>query len=203
MKQPRLGRLNNNAPVHFKTIIRVLLLAPLFGTILFLGSCENDMQLVKALTSLDTVPSEKAIDIQLIYSDSGRIRAMLTSALLLRYEDEKPRMEFPNGIYVVFYDSVMNIRSDIRANRAVSWLNTSVMEAFGNVIVNNYFQQERINTEHMIWNQNERRIYGDVFVKITTPDKVLFGDEGFEADETLSRWTIRKPRGSFDVPDDE
>lgn len=203
MKPQQSGHSDNNTGLHkFRVLFGVIPVIALLLGLLFI-SCENDMQTIQDLTARDTLPEEMAMDIQLIYSDSGRIRAMLTSPLLLRYQDERPRLEFPNGIYVVFYDSLMNIRSDIRANRAVSWLNTSIMEGHGDVVVNNYYRSEKINTEHMIWSQNEHRIYGHTFVKITTPDKVLYGDEGFEADENLDRWTIRKPRGSFVIPDDE
>jgi LPS export ABC transporter protein LptC len=164
-------------------------------------SCVNDMAEVNALTRLENSPSDSAIKIEVIYSDSGQVQAKLTSPVMVRYEDDNPRTVFPSGIFVVFYDRQLNIRSDLRANHAVSFDNTDIVEARGNVEVNNYSRQEKINTEHLMWDQRSHRIYSDVFVKITTPDKVLFGEEGFEADERMERWTIRKPRGTFEVED--
>lgn len=161
------------------------------------------MDEVNAITMNDTTPAEVAYDIEVIYSDSGRIQAMMTSPYMVHYEDENPRTIFPDGVFVVFYDSVMGIRSDLRANHAVSYDKTSIMEAHGDVEVNNYQKEERINTEYMKWDQKKHMIYSDVFVKITTPDKTIYGEEGFEADEQMNEWIIKKPRGTFEVETDE
>ncbi len=159
------------------------------------------MQEVKAWLPDDSLPAEITHDIQIYYSDSGRIQAMLQSPQMIRYEDEDPRTVFPDGIFVVFYDRAKQIRSDLKANHAISRSETNIMEARGDVEVNNYEKQEKINTEYMIWDQKAHTISSDVFVKITTPDKILYGDEGFEADEWLNKWVIKKPRGSFEIED--
>lgn len=181
----------------------ILLPAALIILLSSLPSCVNNMEEVRALTEHDSLPAEIARNIEVIYSDSGMIQAMLTSPYMEHHEDEEPHTLFPEGIFVVFYDSMMNVRSDLRANHAISYDKTSVMEARGDVEVNNYRRQEKINTEHMVWDQKSHKISSDVFVKITTPDKVLYGDEGFEADEWLNSWVIKKPRGTFEVEGDE
>jgi len=186
-----------SVPAAFR--LPVLGLMAFTGLVLLASSCVNDMAEVNALTRSDDSPADSATGIEVIYSDSGQVQALLTSPVMVRFEDEEPRTVFPQGIFVVFYDRRMNVRSDLRANHAVSYDHTSVVEARGNVEVNNYTRQEKINTEHMVWDQRNHRISSDVFVKITTPDKVLFGDEGFEADERMERWTIRKPRGTFEL----
>lgn len=174
----------------------------LTGIVLF-PSCVNDMDEVNALVINDTTPTEIAYDIEVIHSDSGRIQAVMTSPHMIRYEVEESRTIFPDGIFVVFYDSVMNIRSDLRANHAVAYDETNIMEARGDVEVNNYKKQERINTEYMKWDQKTHMIYSNVFVKITTPDKTIYGEEGFEADEKMNQWVIKKPRGTFEVETEE
>jgi hypothetical protein len=42
-----------------------------------------------------------------------------------------------------------------------------------------------------------------VFVKITTPTDVLYGENGFEADESFNSWVIRKTSGEFEIEDGE
>lgn len=171
---------------------------------MFATSCVNDLEEVNAITLNDTTPAEIAYDIEVIYSDSGRIQAMMSSPYMVRYESiEDERTLFPNGIFVIFYDSLMNVRSDLRANHAISYKETNIIEARGDVEVNNYRKQEKINTEHMIWDQKKHTINSDVFVKISTPDKTIYGDEGFEADEQMDAWIIKKPRGSFELEPDE
>lgn len=160
------------------------------------------MQEVNAWIPNDSLPAEVTRDIQIFYSDSGRIQAMLKSPRMIRYEDSDPRTVFPDGIFVIFYDKEKAVRSDLKANHAISRDETNVMEAQGDVEVNNYEKQEKINTEHMIWDQKAHTISSEVFVKITTPDKILYGDEGFEADEWLNKWVIKKPRGSFEIEEE-
>lgn len=75
------------------------------------------------------------------------------------------------------------------------------MEVKNDVVVVNE-KGERLNTEHLIWDEKTRRIYTDVFVKITTPDKVFYGD-GLDADDSFMKWVIKKPRGTFYVNTDE
>jgi hypothetical protein len=40
------------------------------------------------------------------------------------------------------------------------------------------------------------------FVKITRPDEVIMG-EGFEADETFTRWKIKKIQGTIYLHDEQ
>jgi hypothetical protein len=71
------------------------------------------------------------------------------------------------------------------------------MEGHGDVVVNNYYRSEKINTDICL-EQNEHRIYGHTFVKITnTMIKSFTEMKGFEADENLDRWTSANPGGTF------
>jgi hypothetical protein len=67
------------------------------------------------------------------------------------------------------------------------------MEAKNNVVLSNS-AGERLNTEHLIWDQKEDRIYSEVFTRITSPDKVIYG-EGFESTPDFSKYRILKIKG--------
>jgi hypothetical protein len=69
-------------------------------------------------------------------------------------------------------------------------------------VINNYDKQEVLNTEHIIWNRKEQKIFSNVFVKRTSPDGVLYGD-GFDANESLTNYTLRNPHGVFTIQDNE
>jgi len=75
------------------------------------------------------------------------------------------------------------------------------MEAKNNVIVTN-IKGEILNTEHLIWDQNKKIIYSDVFVKITTPTQILFG-KGLESDERFENWKIKNPTGNIFINKEE
>ncbi len=167
-----------------------------------LFACKNDMETISSLTVDESLPSETAKNIEMIYSDSGKIIIKLVTPLLNRYTNDDPYIEFPVGLQLLFYDSLMNVKSELTSNYGISWEKKKVMEVKDDVVITNYDKMETLNTEHVIWDQKKKKIYSNVFVKRTTPDGVLFG-EGFDADESLKSWKLRNVSGEFTVEDKE
>ncbi|HOP12832.1 MAG TPA: LPS export ABC transporter periplasmic protein LptC, partial [Lentimicrobium sp.] len=110
----------------------------------------------------------------------------------------------PEGFRVIFYDSLNpeQVRTEITADYGINNEMAKTMEARRNVVVTNYLKNEKLNTEHLIWDQNTKRVNSDVMVTITTPDKILYG-EGMEADEKFYNWIIKKPRGEMYINEDQ
>ena len=163
-------------------------------TILF--SCENDIRKINLVTASDSVPTSTVKNINLIRSVSGKVVLELTAPLLKTYEGEDPYSEFPNGMKIVFFDSLMNITSQLTAEYGISHDKQKIMEARTNVVVVNNKKNEQVNTEKLTWNQVTRKISSDKFVKITTPEKIIMG-EGFDSDETMDNYTIKKLKGTI------
>ena len=92
---------------------------------------------------------------------------------------------------------MLNVTSSISANWAISHEKEKIVEAKSNVIVINA-KGEKLNTEHLIWDEKKETISSDVFVKITTKTEVLMG-EGLEADQTFTKYIIKKPKGAFSL----
>jgi hypothetical protein len=61
---------------------------------------------------------------------------------------------------------------------------------------------KRVETEQIFWDQREKRIYSDKFSKVTNPDGVFTGENGFEAQEDLSKLRMNGYSGRVTVPDD-
>jgi LPS export ABC transporter protein LptC len=163
--------------------------------ILMLFGCENKLEDVKNLNLYQDVPVNITRDVEIIYSDSGKIKLLLRAPVLNSFEGNDPYAEMPEGLKVFFYDDNMNITSYLTAKYAISYERKKIMEAKKDVVIVNE-KRERLNTEHIIWDQNERKIVSKKFVKITTPDKILFGD-GLESDETFTDWVIMRPSGQI------
>jgi len=163
-----------------------------------LSSCENDIKTINLLSEVDSLPQEYARDIQVYYSDSGMTKAYLAGPLMIRHETKDPYMEFPEGFKIIFYDSVMQPKSEITAKYGIIYEKKDVMEAKNNVIVKNVKKEERLDTEHLIWDRKKHVIFSDVFIKITKPDEVLYGD-GLKSDENFDSYVIKNPTGEFNV----
>lgn len=166
-------------------------------------SCDYDVKTINAISAVDTMPIESAREIEIIYTENGNVKALLTSPLYNKYEGENPYMEFSEGIKIIFFDSLKNEKSQLTSNYARSDEKSKIMEAKSDVVIYNYEKEEQINTEHLIWDQKKQIIYSNVFVKITTKDEVIYGAEGFESDQNMDKWIIKKTSAEFKIDNDD
>jgi len=179
---------------------KILLIAFLCATS-FLTGCKTDDEKLKAYTHIPTAALLSARNIEVIYSESGRIQARVTGDLVNRFSGDYPYLEFPKGFTVFIYDSLQEVETTITGDFGKRIENTRIMEAKGNVVVRNLKKREQLNTEQLSWDERKRLIYSSVPVKITTPGKILYGD-GMEANESFSDYTIIRPRGQMSVKRD-
>ncbi len=177
-----------------KSVFIVLAMGALF-------SCENNMKVVQSLNAVDTLAALTATDIHYIRTDSGRRQLILNSPLLLKYGGENPHTEFPKGFSIAFYDTAGNVISTIKANYGIRWEKKGLLISRNNVVVKNLKTKEQLNTENLIWNEKKHIIYSPSFVKITSPDRVIFGDS-MVSNENFTKRTIYGIRGVLDVEED-
>ena len=148
------------------------------------------------------MPLEITYDIELTYSDSGVRQAYLEGPVMTRNDPDNPVIEFPDGFKVIFFDSVKNPKSEITARYGIMYESEKKMEAKNNVIVKNIAKGEMLETEHLIWDRKNGIIYSEVFIKITKPEQVLFGD-GLKSDQNFEFYEIQNPSGELSIyPDD-
>jgi len=162
-------------------------------------SCENDLAIVKSLMVDEKFPSEVLSDAVVLYSDSAILKARLTAPKMEHYLEKDPYVELTEGINLVFYSEDGKITSHLTANYAINYERQNRMEAKGDVVLINE-AGEKLNTEHLIWNQKEERIYSEEFVKITTADEIIWG-EGFESNQSFTNFKIKHIKGTILVED--
>lgn len=167
----------------------------LFAAII--SGCQPDLKTIEDITRVEEGPVESTQNIEIIYTERAVVKMTMSAPRMDRYTGEKPYMEMPDGLEVLFYDSLMNVTSSMSSRYAISYGDNEMIEARNDVVVVNELN-ERLNTEHLVWDQKKKIIYSDKFVKVTRADEVLFGD-GFESDERFTQWVITKPRGTFTV----
>lgn len=164
-------------------------------------ACDKAPEATGSIQARENDPVMSAHNIEVLFSDSGKIEARLTSSLMNRYLGKSPYLEFPAGFIVVMFDSLQQTASTITADRGVRREYTRTMEAWGNVVVRNVKKNEQLNTEHLIWDEGQHRIWSDVKIKITKPDQILNGSS-MESNETFTRYSIQQPMGQMNVKKD-
>ena len=167
----------------------------------WLCSCENDIETINIITSRNKFPSESGKNMEVIYSDSAKVKLKLTSPQMDRYSGPSPYIELPKGVKVEFYDDSMKVKSKLTANYAIRYENERKMEAKRDVVVVNE-KGEKLNTEHLIWDELKQRIYTSEFVKITTDEEVIYG-EGLESNQDFTQYKIQNIKGTISINDHE
>jgi LPS export ABC transporter protein LptC len=188
--------MGNHSPVIYKKISFTCIVVTIMATMLF--SCSNDIEKVKELTTMDSIPDITVKKIKVKQSEGGLITLEMTAPKLQSYQGKDPYTEFPEGIRIVFFDSLMKPKSELTAKYGISWDNKKIMEAKGDVVVKNYAKQAQLNTEHLTWDENKRKMFSEQFVKISTPEKVITG-KSMESDEVFDNWVVRNVSGTFYV----
>ena len=184
---------------YFKHIINCCIAALFAGAAILLSGCQNnDLDQIKAFISPENLPVVEAKDFQTLFTDSGQVRFFLKTPLLLRFENEgNAFVEFPEGMELIKYDENEKVISSITANYAKQFVKEKKWEAKNNVVATNA-QGDTLKTEHLIWEEEEGKIYTNEYVKIIRPDQIYTG-VGFESDQTLDNWKIKNPKGTIYV----
>ena len=165
---------------------KIFLPAALSGC-LFFPSCSNDIEKVNAFFQQKTGVDE-AVDVESFMSQGGRMKARLRSPLMLRYQDTLPRMEFPKSLHVDFFDSTLQVQSqvDARFGRYLEALNRILLK--DSVWVFN-LQGDTLFCQELWWEQNAMEFHTDKPVRIHRPGMIINGI-GLKAPQDFKTFTI-------------
>ena len=171
-----------------------------------LFSCENSIRDVKQFIDYDTISGLMAYDVVIERSDSGMLVAKLSAPMMRSLDVDNPdssMLEFPKGFTAYMFDiGDTTPTSMIRGDYGVNFEKKELVIAQHNVVVTNIKTQETLETETLFWNQRKKKIYTSSFVKITSPDKIIFGDS-LTATEDFSRREIFGIRATIEMDEDE
>ena len=141
---------------------------------LFLG-CESNFKEVQKINFSEFVPSGEADKINLKYTDSGRITAVLVSPKMREYASvDFPFTEFPKGINVTLYDKNGKM-TFIKSDYATSFKQTNIIDLKGNVKINSQDGQT-LETDQLYFDQKNEWFFTEKKFKFTDPKGVSFGE---------------------------
>ncbi len=132
--------------------------------------------------------------LELWYSDSAVVRLMVQAEKVLEYENGD--QEYPEGIYIEFFNKDTIKTSTLRADQAFYSAETDEYRAVGNVRLESLEKHQKLNTEELFWNRRGQQVYTEKFVVIETEDDVLHG-EGLTAAQDFSTYRILNPTGEL------
>jgi len=168
---------------------------------LFFSSCLTDINEINNLTKNNNEPFEIIENVELYYSDSAVLKVKLLAPIIERFSGNRNEIVFPGGINVSFYSEGTNIQSTLQANYAIKKTETDITEIKENVILKNS-KGEQLNTEHLIWDENNSILKSNEEVTITTQKEIIKGT-GFEANQEFNSYKINNITGTIILNEDK
>jgi len=177
----------------------------IFSSIILLGliSCKSKetQDKIGAIVDRSKMPKLHATEITTVISDSGITRYRISASRWDVYDmAPQPYWEFPNGIHFERFDQNMKVDANIHSQFAKFNENEQLWELRGKVKSTN-LQGELFETEQLFWNQRLEKFYSDSLIKITQATRIITGI-GFESNQSMTKYTIRRPQGVFPVSDE-
>ena len=143
-------------------------------------------------------PLRQAENITMHYAEKERLKVILQAKKANEFQSGD--REFPEGIYLEFYDETGRMTSTLKANTAYYFKQENKWRGRGNVVVVNIDKEQQLNTEELFWLPATKKIYTDNFVTITDHEDVIRGTH-LKANQDLSNYSLRETTGTVEVKD--
>ncbi|MGN6641293.1 MAG: LPS export ABC transporter periplasmic protein LptC [Mucilaginibacter sp.] len=180
--------------------LSILFLPVIFAGIGLITGCENDLKDIQKISASEVnKPVERYTDVDVIFSDSAKVRAHMTSPLMLDYDKvAQPYTEMPKGVKVTFYDGNLQPTCTVTADYAIRHVQQKIIELRKNVIGTNV-KGETFTSDELIWNETTRQVSSDKLVHVKLADGSIIDGTGFTSDENLNHWKLPNGTGTIHV----
>jgi len=192
---------------RYKKIFRMVVI--LFGVTTFAVSCSSKLKETDPF-DLEEKPIQVVKDMVAVKSEGGSTEMRLEAPVLKRYEkrtkDEKDKEnkisyeKFPEGLKVFGYNDEGLLETKIESDNAIHTKSKKeeIWSAFGNVVINNFLNGEKIETDTLYWNREEHTIWTDCYVKLSSPEGMMQG-YGMKSDEMARNAVLLNPFDSYGI----
>ncbi|WP_157974329.1 LPS export ABC transporter periplasmic protein LptC [Lewinella sp. IMCC34183] len=165
---------------------------------LLLVGCINDPAEVARLQDAFDDELEVATGVQILWSDSARVRLILEAPVMYNYlTPADPRQEFPEGLIAYFLDELQDTTSTLVANDGVYRQRNQLITVRDSVVWESRDLQ-RLETEELNWDDSRQLIYTNKFVVLTQPDYIITG-YGLESDPGFTNARVLQVDGRIPV----
>jgi len=161
-----------------------------------LVACANDPKLVQDFVSDKEQAIEQIKGAELLHTENGKMKVRIVANKIEHFQDKQPELIFSEHLEVYFYNDSSDLQSTLMANDASIDEDKKIMLAQNNVVLTSS-DDKKLETEELVWDEKQDKIYTDKKVKITTGKEVVYG-EGFTSNPDFSQYSITKIHGTFD-----
>ena len=184
--------------IHIEFIYKSIV--ALIGATMLL-SCENNIKEVESITTQETHPEVYGENVEFVFTDSTRIqyKAYAIEFVQIKNEEEEYN-EFTKGGSLIYYNKDGSQAWTIKCNYAKNFVKDKLWELRNNVVAVSD-DGKTINSELMYWDQDNKKIYSDQYVRITEKDGQMLEGNSFTADDGLDRISLSQVSGEVFLED--
>lgn len=188
------------------------IILPALFIAMLLPACENDINQVKKISALEaSVPNDSTTKVDVIYSDSAKVRAHVKAPLMVHHNNltniTQSFYEMPKGVKIVFYDDKLNqktanfdpdkhIVSTVTSNYAITSNNDKLIELRKNVVVTNT-AGDVFTSEQLFYDANKKIIYTNQYCRMTRVDGTDVNGTSFTSNETFTDYRFKQGNGAI------
>ncbi|MDR0332785.1 MAG: LPS export ABC transporter periplasmic protein LptC [Dysgonamonadaceae bacterium] len=165
--------------------------------LLFFVSCrDSNKDFVAFEFDPELVPTMTTTQVNMLISEEGTTRMRALADVWEMFDRAtEPHWFFPEGIYVEEFDSLFTIVTTIKADTAWNFTAKELWQLRGNVKIVSISGDE-FETEELFMSQSEERFFSDKYIEIRREDGTIIRGTGFESNQSMTEWTIRRPHDS-------
>lgn len=153
-------------------------------------SCDPQDSKDQVLMNFENAPNATGKEIQLKYTDSGRLTAILKTPVILDYTNRAiGYREFPEGLVLDIIDKDCK-KTVITSDYGISYTTTGIIDLQGNVDI---FTGDSIHLKapQLYWDQENSWVFTDHQYTVTFPNGSFNDGYGFDANQDFSNFNSR------------
>lgn len=170
--------------MQFRYIYILINMVIAFAMTMFF-SCKSDTTRQSSAGIKQEKAIAEAFEVQLKYTDSGRLTAILNADKILDFTNKEFAFyEFPDGLTLDMIDIDGKI-STVTADYAISYQETGLIDMKGNVDIKTA-DSTHLEATQLYWDQNLSWVFTDQPYKSTLPDGTINRGDGFDANQNFT-----------------
>ena len=157
-------------------------------------SCEKSLKNVQRINTVTFAPAARSENINLKYTDSGRVKAILVSPLMLDYSNMAYKYnEFPEGIHLTLIDK-QGKKSYVVSDYAISYDNTHIIDLQGNVKITSQDGKE-LQAPQLYYDQKNEWFYTEKNFKFTDGQGSYLEGPGIDFSKDFKVFNMQRNSG--------
>ncbi len=166
-----------------------------------LYSCESNFKDVQRINTVAFSPSGETENINMKYTDSGKVKAILISPLMLDFSNlEYGFNEFPKGVNVTLFDEGGR-KTFVVSDYAITYAKTDIIDLQGNVKISSD-DGKVLETQQLFYDQKNEWFYTEKKFKFTDTQGNLFEGPGVDFSKDFKVFNAQQNKGLINNVDE-